>query len=399
MSGYHHVTLRGDGAATISQAEAHTGGIKLCQGTSDALIENVSFTGPHTSPQEGTGKGPGIWIGDRDGDRGTTKSDITVRNCTLFGFHWAGIVVYGAQSGGSTARCERIRILDNSISGCQNGIFVYKNNHGVTVSGNTISDVWYDGIVLDTLPETDPYPSLENSEVVIADNIIHRAGSYGQAIGILLKGLNKGVAVTGNTVVDTGSMQRLPGTNAYGIYLVADSQNEGGSAITITANTILGTRATGHAYGVYLGDVVGAVVADNVIGGGSGSGLFAVHTRDVAISGNIVTDQPFASLYVFESSGVAISGNAFTTHPEALAPCVVVVTGTPDAVSSNVTITDNVIHTNGGAAAIGFYLDFVNGCAVYGNSVAGLSSDEYLKTGNAANVVPPTMTDANAVIP
>jgi hypothetical protein len=163
---------------------------------------------------------------------GDSTTDISVSGNIIYGDGATGI--------GVNAHAENATISGNSISNCYYGIDLYLNNirHGITASGNNISNSQRSGIRVNTFRST-----------IVGNTVLNSGLSGLEPYGIYITASTYGCAVIGNKCSDN----QTPKTQTYGIY----------AAATGLTNIIIGNVVIDNAtYGIYA--EVGNIVRDNI---------------------------------------------------------------------------------------------------------------------------------------
>jgi parallel beta-helix repeat protein len=358
LSGLTNLTIRGEGAK-ITQATSSKSVFQITNGSSNITISGLTLVGNHPSPQAAVGDGAGILIGSYTaGDGGTTKKDITVQNCKISNFTHAGILMYGQQSGSTIPTNQNIKVIDNRITGCQNGVFIYKNARDVVISDNSIDGCWYDGIICDTKTTSDTEVAQPNYGVTISGNTLRNTGTYGSCVGILVKGENKAISVTGNTLYDTGVNQSQV-ANVYGILVMQEASANAGHNVTVADNAIYNVQGLQIGFGIQVSDYSNVTVSGNTVSDIKNYGIYIYNAKNTAVTGNTV---------------LRVGSNAIT------------VTGTSGSLSTNCTVAGNTIRKDTGAGTNGIVLDYADTVGVVGNAAADYTTSRITRTTNTLNM-------------
>ena len=380
LSNLSNLTFVGDGA-TIRQATAVKSVFQIVNGSQNIRITGLTITGTHLTPQVAQGDGAGILIGSYTaGDGGTTKQNITVDNCKISGFTHAGVLIYGQQSGATVPTNQQIAVRDNHISLCQNGVFVYKNGRDISISNNIIESCYYDGIICDTKTASDTEVAQPNYAVAISGNTIRNVGTYGTCVGILVKGENKSISVTGNALYDIGVNQTQSSSNTYGILVMKEASANAGHNVTVTGNAIYNVRSLATAFGIEVADYTNVTVAANTVTDAN-FGLYFYMTKNVSVTGNTILRPG--------STGITVNG----------------ISGTP---ATNTTIAGNCVYKDTGAGTSGIVMDYADNTTLMGNAITTDFTNRLTKSVNTTNLTsiangtgdftpPKTLTDAATI--
>lgn len=270
ISGISNLTLLGSGAELTKPASSGENSLifNIKGGCENITIEGFAGLdgGYDGSVQESTGTSPVILIGDQTGggDGGNTNRNITIKGNKILRANWAGVLVYGRSgNGGSpTPFNDGVRIYDNEISLCSNGVFVYKNAKNIRVCNNDIHDVGYDGVIFDTMAATDSVLSEAIIGLLCSGNKIDRFGMYGYGVGVLFKG-DVSDGVCSHNRITNGLVNAQAGLSNYAISFSNDS-NPSATAprrISVSHNLIdaINSSQANQGYGILVGGVSSAV--------------------------------------------------------------------------------------------------------------------------------------------
>jgi len=308
LSNAKSVNLQGKGGATIKQVTPATTALYISDGSQNITVKGLTIIGPHGAADANHEPGSiagGIIVGGlRRNDIPDSNKNIMLSDLHVEGFKHACVDINGGVLGAvSQRKNEYVTLQNSSVARCQNGVFIYQNSEHITITNNTIEDSWYDGIAVDTSAKTDPNAAvLPNTDLILTGNKIRRSGIYSgypalesSSIGILLKGVNRRVQVSGNTIEDTGLSDKKRVSNSYGILLRFDANNLGGESIEITRNTISrvalapGSGPNVTAEGIHVGNMTQVTIEDNTISGTHGCPTKVESSKDVALMRNAIT--------------------------------------------------------------------------------------------------------------
>ncbi|NLX50404.1 MAG: hypothetical protein GXY82_11175 [Methanospirillum sp.] len=249
----------------------------------------------------GSGGSHGILV-NRDG---TTLSGVEIRNVRLQGWN-CGLYFKGVASSTATgvtatsngkAGINLRTTRDTTISGCtvsgnQQGILLWQDCDGNTITGNTMKD---------------------NSDMGLWMAGTGRTGS-----GIVYDS-------TGNTVSDN-----VATGNRFGLYL--DFTRD---------NTVTGNRAANNDdHGIFLDYSSGTRITGNTVTDHSQSGIVLFDSPSCTISGNTATGNGDYGLWAIQSPSLAISSNQFSGNGD----------GTHKLSGGSTQVSGSSAQTSGGAA-------------------------------------------------
>jgi hypothetical protein len=219
----------------------------------------------------------------------SNASNITFRGDTFIGE--TSSTGYGMGSGFKVSLGSNILLENSTITGFRNGIETYGTD-GITVRGNVISDIAYDGMI--------------NSNV-------------------------QGLTILNNTIAmrsDPAGDQHRDGIQVWNQHERAPASN-----ITISGNTITSTDSTTH--GIYMGN-----------SDAQKTGLLAEYYSNVTITNNIIMTGQKLGIAIGETNGLTISGNtliqngALDDNPKAITIPIIHV----EQDARNVNITNNIVN-------------------------------------------------------
>jgi hypothetical protein len=297
-------------------------------------IHGFRIKGEHSATVASTGSNPPIQVGDDISETDDTlNTDIEIFDNYIEGGNHAGILVVGWHGTDSVVKNRGIRIYGNTVRDSSMGIFVYKNAEDVQIFGNLVDTTAQHGIFVDTCAATDANLVSEAcNDIVIANNVVRRAGQREISAGIDCKGDINKVSISGNVIRDVGTDSNA--NICYGILIIADnaSSPSTGSQVVITGNVI-----------------------ENISSSGTGEWSLYVGTgwEQVAIIGNSISDAD-RGIQVDGATDVVIVGNVLKNLGKS-SPGFSISIGLNDTFSGGL-ITGNVIIDGDGAASHGINL-------------------------------------------
>jgi parallel beta-helix repeat protein len=167
----------------------------------------------------------------------------------------------------------------------------------------------------------------------------------------------KDCAITGNTILNAGvTADSVAGVPIAGIYVLGLRSGTGyAEGITITGNTIRGAQGNG----VFLQDVIGFTMGDNVVKSSLNNGVSLTYCTDGTITGNTILDNGTSA------SGLELNG-------------IILFATSPTVTCDNIVITGNRIgDTRAGGSKTQTYAVYLSGGAnlqylqFHGNNVRG----------------------------
>ena len=247
--------LDGGTKATIHRTPKTTEtSIFLLTNVQHARISRFFLEGEFDGSASSTGSNPLIQIGAGAGsDDDSISEDIEISGNHFFKGNLAGVLVEGRQGTIGTVKNRNIRIFDNRFEKVTTGVFIYKNASNVVVSGNYAQDTAVSGYAMDTRAATDPKDTGPNEHIVIANNFSTRTGQAQGFIGhgVLVKGANHDIVVSGNTMTDIGNARTTK--ENYGILVTQDASGNSPSNVTLRDNSIKEvTSGTTGSYAIYV---------------------------------------------------------------------------------------------------------------------------------------------------
>lgn len=317
IEGAHDFEFVGVAGATIVQTTPGQRVFRVFGDTDNVTIRGLRLQGPCLPA---AGNGAAVVVGhDSLPQDGTVVAGVTVKGCTISGFRHAGVLAYGAAFGAAVPqKIVDLAVTGNRIFDCQSGVFLYKNVHGASVTGNRLRNIWDTAVGLDTRAASDQELSLAGSDVTIGGNIIVTPGAAGlsaNVAGVTVKGGWDGVHIGGNTIRNVA--RNGLATRAYGVFVTADYGNVTPSGLTIVGNPICDVDDDGIA----CNDVDGLTVAANPIRR-SRRGIYIARCVGFDVSGNPIRDTgPASDDYAIAITGFS-GGKQATTGRVTGNPCV-----------------------------------------------------------------------------
>ncbi len=334
------LVILGTGQTKLRQATAKTRVFRVFGNSANIEITGLFLKGPHTAADNETSNGAAIVCGHENiAQDGKVVDRVWIHHNFIEGFRHAGIIANGYALGAAAPqKIQHLFITHNVIRDCNQGVFLYKNVHSALVAFNQVYDTWSQAYSVDTRAGDDTEPSIECSDILIANNVAVNTGVPGitaQTKAVVLKGLVKRVAIIGNAFRDLGASTTNPKIDAYGIFVVKDADNSAGEGLIVSGNVI-----------------------DNVVGtSGTSMGISVLDWADVAITGNIIRNVKQFGIHVTNTRRFTIGGNTIlNTGPNAQHAAIVLrerTTGAPQR-SAVGSIYGNVMDrgTGGGKDAI-----------------------------------------------
>jgi len=296
LSGVTNLDIDGAGAKLRKPAGSGQNSqiFRILGGSSDIELHDFAeLDGGYYSTNVTTGTRPVIMIGDESGagDGGLTNKNIKIYRNTIRGSNWGGIVVYGRSNTAVTLtpKNKNISIFGNTIYDCAgNGVFVYKNAEDIRVCHNEIYDMGNNGIVFDTMAQSDTVTSEPISNVSASWNRIYNYGKKGFGAGVQAKGRVVSFNVVGNEISDSVS-DGVSNTN-YGVLVTRDFALSRAFAGNVSDNTIYNMSAFGTSTGITVIGADSVKISLNDIRDTKSQGIQLQQTTDIKVLSNDVSN-------------------------------------------------------------------------------------------------------------
>ena len=292
FSNIENVDFFGNGAKLRKVSPATSDIFRFKQGCKNIDVYGFDdLDGDFDSNNVSTGGNPVIAIGDTSGNGGggLTNENIRVFYNGIRRSNWAGVVVYGRSNSAETLTPlnKNISVFHNEITDCGgNGIFVYKNCRTFRAYGNLIGGMAADGIIFDTMAESDTVPTEVIVDAHAYDNTIENFGKVMFGVGVLVKGAVSQFSVKSN-VIKSSQVQAAPALTNYGVLVTRDFDLSEAYNGDITLNEISNINGSSGGVGVAVLQVNNIqILNNNVFGTQSENYQVGTSSQNIKMIGN-----------------------------------------------------------------------------------------------------------------
>lgn len=290
-----------------------------------------------------------------------TSLTVAIKDSSNIAF--SGLYIHGTSDlnkagEGMTVRGSTSVSITNSRFEKLAGGLTFIGNDGLTVKGNSFSQIVTDGLL-----------GSSTSNLLVQDNYFtdfrHFGSSHPDAIQLYTRAgdpVVHDITITGN-VYNRGS-----GTAVQGIWINDDANIGGYENVTVTGNAILG----GLYNGIGLIGVTSGVVSGNLV---QGYADLQSWIRVAGTRGNVTVDQNVATSYVTGDAKVSFAGNSATlpiagASLQALGDAIASYAGS--GIPGLSAFTQSYLKSVSGSMRVA---DMLGSSAAYGLPVAGTVSD------------------------
>lgn len=243
-----------------------------------AIVDCVGAKTSGTAPECGIDVEP-------DGGK-SPCADVLVSGCQFYGNHGFGMI----QTGNGDNHAIRTTFASNFISDNAGG--------GIQVGGGVSGGVLAQNTITCTNPQQVGITQEFGPSVIIADNVISGALSYG-------------IFVHGNMKPDQTGTSRISNNRISGAIQAGVCANNDAGRLALIGNEITACQV-----GLYLISVRNFAVTSNTIFGNTTFGAHIAHGQRGTIVGNIFQGNRGSGLFLEQCDAIAATGNAIHENAE-----------------------------------------------------------------------------------